>query len=194
MTISDILEHWAIIYTPLSHNPESSHLEDQRFFRIRYIDMENTFKRNSNVIHSPCMLQSVTSTGDLKNAKLAQVSHQVWFLSKIKDSANSLGRYNGLTLENTANELVEICEDLIAYLIELKRTQTCPITKQSYKSDPVLCQELASLDIESLSYGVIPDLYEGQWMIGAVDWRSQKPLFNFSCGAQGKYTIPEENS
>ena len=52
MTISDILEHWATIYKPLSHNPASDRLEDQRFFRIRYIDLENIFTRNANVSYA----------------------------------------------------------------------------------------------------------------------------------------------
>ncbi len=35
MTISNVLEHWATIYKPLSHDPTSKKLEDQSFFRIR---------------------------------------------------------------------------------------------------------------------------------------------------------------
>ena len=50
MTISNILEHWATIYKPLSHKPEGK-LEEQAFFRIRYIDLENIFSRNANVVH-----------------------------------------------------------------------------------------------------------------------------------------------
>ena len=44
MTISNILEHWATIYKPLSHKPEGT-LAEQSFFRIRYIDLENIFSR-----------------------------------------------------------------------------------------------------------------------------------------------------
>lgn len=86
MTISNILEHWATIYKPLSHNPESDKLEEQRFFRIRYIDLENIFQRNANVMHDLIMLYSVASTGHLKAARQAEVSHQIWFLAKMKDS------------------------------------------------------------------------------------------------------------
>ena len=95
MTISNVLEHWATIYEPLAHNPESERLEDQSFFRVRYIDLENIFSRNANIVHSPCMLYSVLTTGELIDAKKASVSHQVWFLAKVKDTPQTLGRYDG---------------------------------------------------------------------------------------------------
>lgn len=192
MTISNILEHWATIYKPLSHNPESTKLEELSFFRIRYIDLENTFSRNANVIHSPCMLQSVASTGELKSAKQVEVSHQVWLLAKVTDSTQALGRYNGLKLEQTANDLLEYAEDLISWLIEVKRTGECPVTHRLFTNDHQLATELSALDISSISYGVIPDLYSGQWMIAGVDWRSAKPLYRFGCGGGGKY-IEQDN-
>ena len=194
MTISDILEHWATIYKPLSHDPSSDKLEDQRFFRIRYIDLENIFSRNSNVLHSPLMLQSVTMTGNLRSEKKSEVSHQVWLLAKIKDTAQTLGRFDGLSLESTANELLEHAEQLVSYLMELRRTQICPITKQSFKGDPQLAMELSAIDVDSVSYGVLPDIFQSSWLVLGVDWHSLKPLYNFSCGANGKYILPDEDS
>lgn len=190
MTISDILEHWATIYKPLSHNPESNKLEDQRFFRIRYIDLENIFTRNANSLHSPLMLQSVISTGKLKSAKQSEVSHQVWMVAKVKDTMQSLGRFSGLQIEQTANELMEHCELLASWLIEVKRTGKCPVTGRSFADDPQLMAELKALDVESISYGGVPDLFNGQWLIAGIDWKSIKPLYNFSCGSDGKYRVP----
>lgn len=192
MTISNILEHWATIYKPLSHKPESGRLEDQSFFRIRYIDLENIFSRNANIIHSPCMLQSVTSTGELKGTRQAEVSHQVWMLSKVKDSAQTLGRFDGLKLEQAANDLVEYCEDLVSWLLEVKRTGKCPITNRSFADDAQLLAELKAIDADSISYGVVPDLYSGQWLIAGVDWRSTKPLYRFGCNGNGKYITSTE--
>lgn len=192
MTISDILEHWATIYKPLSHNPESDRLEDQRFFRIRYIDLENIFTRNANVLHSPLMLQSVAITGNLVKKNAMEVSRQIWLLAKIKDTAQTLGRFDGLRIEQTANELMEHAEQLVSYLMELKRTGgICPITKQSYKSDPQLAMELSALDTDSIDCGIVPDLYQG-WMVAGVSWHSLKPLYNFACGSNGKYILPTE--
>ena len=187
MTISDVLEHWATIYKPLSHRPDTGRLEDQSFFRIRYIDLENIFQRNANIIHSPCMLQSVTSTGELKGAKSVKVSHQIWLLSKIKDSAQTLGRYDGKRLEQSSNDLVEYAEDLVAWLVEVKRTGICPITKRSFRDEPQVLSELSNIDLESISYGVIPDIYSGQWLIVGVNWDAVKPLYKFGCGSNGKY-------
>ena len=191
MTISDVLEHWATIYKPLSHRPDTGRLEDQSFFRIRYIDLENIFQRNANIIHSPCMLQSVTSTGELKGSKSVKVSHQVWLLSKIKDTAQTLGRYDGKRLEQSSNDLVEYAEDFIAWLVEVKRTGICPVTQRSFKDEPQVLSELSNIDLESISYGVIPDIYSGQWLIIGVNWDAVKPLYKFGCGGNGKYITTE---
>lgn len=187
MTISDILEHWATIYKPLSHNTETQNIEKQSFFRIRYIDLENTFSRNANLIHSPCLLHSVTSSGVLRNSRQADVSCQIWFLEKIQDGAQSLGRFDGLRLEHTANNLREYCEDWISWLLEIKKCGICPITGRDFNSDRALSQELQSVDVTSINYGVLPDIYASQWLIAGVDWRSTKPLYKFSCGNRGKY-------
>lgn len=191
MTISNILEHWATIYKPLSHKPEGA-LFEQSFFRIRYIDLENIFSRNANIIHSPCMLQSVTSTGELKGTRQVEVSHQVWMLSKVKDSAQTLGRFDGLKLEQAANDLVEYCEDLVSWLLEVKRTGKCPITNRSFADDAQLLAELKAIDADSISYGVVPDLYSGQWLVAGIDWRSTKPLYRFGCNGNGKYITSTE--
>ena len=163
MTISNVLEHWATIYEPLAHNPESERLEDQSFFRVRYIDLENIFSRNANIVHSPCMLYSVLTTGELIDAKKASVSHQVWFLKKVKDTPQTLGRYDGNKIERTANDLTDYCKDLIAWLIEVKRTGRCPVTKRSFADDAVVMAELQSIDTPSVLWATsMPD--NGSWL------------------------------
>lgn len=194
MTISNILEHWATIYKPLSHNSASGKMEDQSFFRIRYIDMENIFSRNANLIHSPCMLQSVVTTGELKSAKVSEVSHQVWILAKLKDSAQTLGRFDGIKLEQTAQDLMEYCEDLVSWLVEVKRTGKCPVTGRTFNEDPQLMRELQSINIESISYGLVADLYNGQWLVAGVNWNAARPLYNFGCGGNGKYIEQKDDN
>lgn len=192
MTISNILEHWATIYKPLSHNPESERLEDQRFFRIRYIDLENTFSRNANVLHSPCMLQSVITTGELVDARKAEVSHQVWFLSKLNDSSQTLGRFNGTQLERATEDLTQHCLQLISWLMEVKRTGVCPVTGRKFAEDAQLMAEVRSIDPASFSFGLIPKIYTGQWLVAGVDWKTFKPLYAFACGMNGNYILPTE--
>lgn len=191
MTISNILEHWATIYKPLSHNPESNRLEDQSFFRIRYIDLENTFSRNANIIHSPCLLQSVAATGDMAGTGKIRVSRQVWFLSKLKDTSQTLGRFDGNRLKTAADDLTDHCEQLISWLLEVKRTGICPVTKRSFADDAQVLAELQSIDPESFSYGVMPDIYAGQWLIAGLDWKALRPIYKFHCGMEGKYYVPK---
>ena len=187
MTISDVLEHWATIYKPLSHRPDTGRLEDQSFFRIRYIDLENIFQRNANIIHSPCMLQSVINTGEFQSAGKMTVSHQIWFLTKVKDTAQTLGRFNGENLERASEDLMDYCKDLVSWLVEVKRTGKCPVTNRSFADDPVIQAELQSIDVSTISCGLIGDLYAGQWLVAGVDWKSVQPLYKFGCGGNGKY-------
>ena len=193
MTISDILEHWATIYKPLSHDPNSKKLEDKSFFRIRYIDLENIFSRNANQVHSPCMLYSVLSTGNFANAGRMEVTHQIWFLSKVKDTPQTLGRYDGIQIERVATDLMDYCKDLVSWMVEVKRKGVCPITGRSFANEPVIQSELQSIDISSISCGLIGELYSGQWLVAGVDWRSQQPLYKFGCGGNDKYIVPSED-
>ena len=191
MTISNILEHWATIYKPLSHNPTSKKLEEQSFFRIRYIDLENIFSRNANIVHSPCMLYSVLSTGEFQSSGKMTVSHQVWFLTKVKDSPQTLGRYDGAKIGQASVDLMEYCKDLVSWMVEVKRKGVCPVTGRSFADDPVIMSELQSVDISSISCGLIGDLYSGQWLVAGVDWKSLQPLYKFGCGGNDKYIIKE---
>lgn len=191
MTISNVLEHWATIYKPLSHNPTSKKLEEQSFFRIRYIDLENIFSRNANIVHSPCMLYSVLSTGEFQSSGKMMVSHQVWFLTKVKDSPQTLGRYDGVKIEQASADLMEYCKDLVSWMVEVKRKGVCPVTGRSFADDPVIMSELQSIDISSISCGLIGELYSGQWLVAGVDWKSLQPLYKFGCGGNDKYITKE---
>lgn len=189
MTISNILEHWATIYKPLSHKPEGK-LEEQAFFRILDLEEENIFTRNANLIHSPCMLHRVVSSGELKTAKQTQVTHQVCFLVKVKDTAQKLGRHDGLKQQQAADELMEMCEDFISYMIQLRKTQVCPVTGTSFKGELQLAMELSAIDTESFAYGVNPFFRGPQWLLADCYWTSIKPLFNFDCMVNAKYLTP----
>ncbi len=189
MTISNILEHWATIYKPLSHKPEGT-LSEQSFFRILDIDEENIFSRNANIIHSPCMLHRVVSSGELVKPTLTEVTHQVCFLIKVKDTAQKLGRHDGLKQQMAADELMEICEDFISYMIRLRKTQVCPVTGVSFKSETQLAMELSAIDTDSFAYGVNPFFRGPQWLLADCYWKSVKPLYNFDCLVDSKYILP----
>lgn len=190
-TISNVLEHWATIYKPLSHDPESKKLEKQSFFRIRDIDEENIFSRNANLIHSPVMLYRIVSSGELKSDKQALITYQVCFLIKLKDSAKALGRYDDVKLQQASDDLMGFCEDLASYLCRLKRTQVCPVTNRSFKDDPQLAMQLAAFDVESFAYGVNPLFHGSQWMLADCYWTATRPLYNFNCQVNSKYNIPD---
>ena len=74
----------------------------------------------------------------------------------------------------------------------MKRTGRCPVTKRSFADDAVVMAELQSIDTSSISFGLVGDIYAGQWLVVGLDWKSLQPLYNFSCGSNGKYIVPEE--
>ena len=191
MTLSELLEQWATMYVPLSHKPDGK-LEERSFFRLRYIDLDNTFRQNANILRSPLMLQSTVSTGEFTSARRATLSHQVWFVAKLKDTSSTLGRYSELQLQMQTESLMEMCEDLATYLLEAKSRKRCPITGRDFSSDPVLLFELNSISPESIGYGVMPDIYAGQWLIAGIDWKTLRPIQNIECTKARKYKVGEE--
>ena len=193
MTISDILEHWATIYKPLSHDPLSKKLEDKSFFRILDIDEQSEFSRNINSVHSPCMLHRVVSSGELLNEKQARVTYQVCFLIKVKDSVDRLGRHDGIKQQQAADELMTMCEDFISYILQLRKHPVCPITGDSYVSEPQLAMELQAIDKDSFAYGVNPMFRGPNWLLADCYWTSIRPLYNFLCNKEQKYIIPKKD-
>lgn len=76
-------------------------------------------------------------------------------------------------------------------MVEVKRKGVCPVTDRSFADDPVIMSELQSIDISSISCGLIGELYSGQWLVAGVDWKSLQPLYKFGCGGNDKYIIKE---
>ena len=52
--------------------------------------------------------------------------------------------------------------------------------------------EVRSIDPASFSFGLIPKIYTGQWLVAGVDWKTFKPLYAFACGMNGNYILPTE--
>ena len=114
-------------------------------------------------------------------------------MAKVKDTPQTLGRYDGNKIERVASDLTGYCKDLIAWILELKRNGgVCPVTKRSFADDAVVMAELQSIDTSSISFGLVGDIYAGQWLVVGLDWKSLQPLYNFACGSNGKYIVPEE--
>lgn len=88
---------------------------------------------------------------------------------------------------------MEYSKDLVAWLVQVKRTGKCPVTGRTFKDDPVIDAELQSIDVSTISCGLIGDLYAGQWLVAGVDWKSLQPLYKFGCGGNDKYIMQTDN-
>lgn len=118
----NILEHWATIYRPLSHDP-SAHSKHRTFFRISMIDADSYFVRNFNTQPSPAMAYATHIDAELaaQNPKATSYRHVIYFL--VKQAAGNLSK-TAITDEMSATEARfytdEMVQDLLAYLFILK--------------------------------------------------------------------------
>ena len=88
----------------------------------------------------------------------------------MKDSPQTLGRFDGHKQEIAARMLEEVVFDFVSYLMEVRKSGVCPITKHSFKSDPQLAQELQAVNVESISFGIMPHIIQNSYLCAGVDW------------------------
>ena len=120
--LDDILEHWAQIYSPLSHTPgqKSDH---RTFFRVSMIDANSEFVRNFATTPSPAMAYATHIDAELaaQNPKAISYRHVIYFM--VKQTAGTLSK-TAATDELAATEARfqtdDLVQDLLAYLFLLK--------------------------------------------------------------------------
>lgn len=122
--LDDILEHWAIAYKPLSHNPSAeARPEDRSFFRISMIDGNSYFVRNFQTVHSPSMAYATHIDAEMsaQSPKAISYRHVIYFM--VRQAPGDLSR-NLVTDDMAATEARfetdQLVQDLLAYLFALK--------------------------------------------------------------------------
>ena len=175
MRLDEILEHWAEIYTPISHDPIPGS-DHKAYYRIKTINMENELMRNHNRASSPCLCYSVIVDAEARSTKQVSYQHTLYFMSRAKARA--------LTKEAKNNEdlgidqqlfMDEMARDLLSYLQYLKANGKDPITEEKY--DPHTINTLRGLNLDSVHWASLPLVVKyGEWHVLGMQIEQLIPL------------------
>ena len=177
--LDNILERWAELYTPLSHNAAAH----KTFFRISMIDAQSYFIRNYNTQPSPCMAYATHIDAELpaQNPKAINYRHVIYFLVK---QQNAQGQ-NNVTDEDAATEARfytdTMVQDLLAVLWAMKGAvggkslppdvaTALPADVKEFieqtARDPQLQQGLRGLQLDQAHWGTLPAMVNGWQLCG----------------------------
>ena len=184
--LDNILERWAKLYTPLSHNSVSSGSPDgtkKSFFRISMIDAQSYFIRNYNMMDGCAMAYATHIDAELaqQNPKAITYRHVIYFLAK---QQNAHGKTD-VTDEDAATEARfltdDMVQDLLAVLWAIKGMvggKSLPSTVLSglpadvvqfieqTAADPQYREGLRGLQLEGAHWGTIPTVFNGWQLCG----------------------------
>ena len=165
--LDNLLEHWATIYKPLSHDP-SANADSKRktFYRIDRLGSDNTFSRNFNTAPSPCMAFPTAIDAKMgNNAKQIVYHHGFYFM--VKQSSAITGKLNhsaDLDAADCKAELNDLAQDLLAWLYDLRKKATDPATLKNFTQEERIA--IQGLDLENAEWWTVPEQYNGWWVLG----------------------------
>lgn len=109
--LDNILERWAELYKPLSHNEATR----KTFFRISMIDAQSYFVRNYSMMERCAMAYATHIDAELvqQNPKAVSYRHVIYFLSK---QQNAQGKTN-ITDEDAATEARFLTDNMVQDLL-----------------------------------------------------------------------------
>ncbi len=182
--LSNILEMWAMLYEPISHNPEKGS-KDKAFYKIRTINDNSEFVRNQNTAKSPCMAYSVLIDAQASANKSVNYAHAIYLLDRAKStSLAKSARQDDDMGENIQQELDEYAQDLLAYLGELKRTGRCPISGTVFTASEMAA--LRGINLDKAEWASIPVKF-AEWHILGIQLEQISP--RTICVNKEKYNL-----
>ena len=172
--LDHILERWAELYTPLSHNSVSGGSAAgarKSFFRIGMIDAQSYFVRNYNMMNGCCMAYATHVDAELaqQNPKAVSYRHVIYFLAK---QQNAQGK------TDVTDDMVQ---DLLAVLWAMKGMvggKSLPSTVlgdsvaeikdfiEQTARDPEYAEGLRGLQLEGAHWGTLPGVFNGWQLCG----------------------------
>ena len=184
--LDNVVERWAELYTPLSHNSASGDGKGIRksFFRIGMIDAQSYFVRNYNMMNGCCMAYATHVDAELaqQNHKAVSYRHVIYFLVK---QQNAQGKTD-VTDEDAATEARfltdDMVQDLLAVLWAMKgvvngkqipsiqggeggESDIADFIEQTAR-DPEYAEGLRGLQLEGAHWGTLPGVFNGWQLCG----------------------------
>jgi hypothetical protein len=183
--LDNILERWAELYTPLSHNSSTDDGKGikKSFFRIGMIDAQSYFVRNYNMMNGCCMAYATHVDAELaqQNPKAVTYRHVIYFLAK---QQNAQGKTD-VTDEDAATEARfltdDMVQDLLAVLWAMKGMvdgKSLPVSAVSglpadvvqfieqTARDPEYAEGLRGLQLKQAHWGTLPTVFNGWQLCG----------------------------
>ncbi len=185
--LDNILERWAELYKPLSHNSLSSGSSvgvKKSFFRISMIDAQSYFVRNYNMMDGVAMAYATHIDAELErqNPKAVTYRHIIYFLSK---QQNALGKTD-VTDEDAATEARFLTDDMVQDLLAVLWAMKGVVNGKSLPSiqggagggsdiatfieqtaaDPQYREGLRGLQLEQAHWGTLPAQISGWQLCG----------------------------
>lgn len=184
--LDNILERWAELYTPLSHNSVSggsSSGAKKSFFRIGMINAQSYFVRNYNMMNGCCMAYATHVDAELtqQNPKAVSYRHVIYFLVKQQNAQVK----TDVTDEDAATEARfltdDMVQDLLAVLWAIKGMvggKSLPASAVSglpadvlqfieqTARDPEYAEGLRGLQLEQANWDTLPAVFNGWQLCG----------------------------
>ena len=177
--LDNILERWAELYRPLSHNTASR----KTFFRISMIDAQSYFVRNYNMMDGCAMAYATHIDAELaqQNPKAITYRHVIYFLAK---QQNAQGKTD-VTDEDAATEARFLTDDIVQDLLAVLWAMKGMVGGKSLPSsavsglpadvvqfieqtarDPEYAEGLRGLQLEGAHWGTLPAQISGWQLCG----------------------------
>ena len=185
--LDNILERWAELYTPLSHNsvPAGSDSGARKsFFRIGMIDAQSYFVRNYNIMNGRAMAYATHVEAELaqQNPKAVSYRHVIYFLVK---QQNAQGKTD-VTDEDAATEARFLTDDMVQDLLAVLWAMKGVVNGKQLPSiqggavggsgiadfieqtarDPEYAEGLRGLQLEQAHWGTLPTVFNGWQLCG----------------------------
>lgn len=163
--LDNIIEHWATIYEPISHD-QARNSKDRRFFRVKNIAQDNEWMRNVATIKSPCLIYQVGIDAQANANNRANYLHTLYFASKaVARSLAKIAKSDDDCATDQQYLMDEMAQDLLAYLHKLRdNSGKCPVTGRLFDNSAV--NALRGLKLDTAEWASIPVKYNEWHLLG----------------------------
>lgn len=174
--LDNILEQWATIYKPMSHDPSAgARPEDKAFFRIDRFELENEFARTFNLRQKPCLCYATSIDAALadNNPKAVDYNYGLYICQRQRQAANYAADDEGAALAK--DDLNEMTIDMLAFLFGLRdvvQRRTLPqdfpqsVRDIAASLDSDQLEGLRHLRLEKTAWWTTPRYKNGWWIMG----------------------------
>ena len=170
--LSTILEKWAQLYKPISHDPKRGS-KDKAYYEIKTINQDSEF---------------VLVDAEMNSTKVVNYRHTIYFMSRAKTRSLAKNAKQDDELGTDQQLLMDdMVQDLIQYLRDLKHYGRCPITGETYDTPTML--SLRGLSLDKCEWGSLPVKY-AEWHLMELSIDQDQPLPAIGCINKEKYHLP----